>query len=310
MALNLNFGEHYYEAGNLSVFYDVSITFLGAFLGLLAAFCVNRFLEQKQLAKEKEQEKKNSLSHLKYFSLLLSSVLETYPKQAENYIKLSKSIHENTLKLNKPNIQATFDLVRLKNTDNIDLREAYKNYFPSEQQNIINYKQIFSEIDFLLRYFKQLEVQNKDHINFQHKDKSFVRDCIEDITNHFEVRLNRLKLNNPVNFRVDKEYMYLQNYCSKLNTIGKGELDFQKVKDEFLIPIYKTISSGIVNAQLSETVLILVKKAVGRLRHIQFNSIQFADDLKDVCERIKNPISNLKKTNGQIENLLTSQKKH
>ncbi len=304
MDLILNFGEHYFEAGNSSLFYDILITFTGAFLGFFFALLINRKLEKKQIIKDKELEKKESFSNLKYLSLLLDSVLKSYPKQAKNYKGLSIILKETPLELSQPIINATYDLTRLKNIDSKELRDAYIAYFPKELAEIEKYKKIFSHIDFLLMYFADLINQNENHRIFQHKDQQFVRDCFEEVAIRLGLRQKNIQLENPNNYIESQEFQYIHKFNLIFKEIAdESPINFTKIQDNYFLPLNSTVLQGIADIELSDTIFLLVKKSISRLKHIEFNSIEFAKDLENVENRIKESIEYLTKINEKIKDI-------
>lgn len=301
MNLNLNFGEHFYEAGSSNLFYDLGITFIGAFLGLLAALLVNRLIDSNNLKKEKRDKEQRYLSHLKYLSELLDSILKNYPKQAENYKKLSVDVLENPLEPQMPILGATYDLSRLKDIDSYDLRDAYFYFFTGSKESIEKYRKIFANVDFLLMYFDDLIKQNENHRNFTHKDQLFVRDCIEDISNRLGIREKNIQIQNPDNFQTIREYQYLHKFSKVFIELSQTVTDFRALRDAYLQPLHDSILYELSDTEFVDNIFPILKRAIGRLRHIEFNSKEFAKDMENVESNIKSAVEILTTINDKLK---------
>ncbi|TDN97734.1 hypothetical protein [Sunxiuqinia elliptica] len=301
MNLNFNFGEHFYEAGNSALIYDLSITFISAFLGLLAALLVNRLIDRKNRKKENKNKEQRYLSHLKYLSQLLDSIIENYPKQAENYKKLSDAVKEKPLETQLPVLRATYDLSRLKDMDSSELRNAYFYFISGNEENIERYKKLFANADFLLMYFNDLMRQNENHRNFTHKDQLFVRDCTEEAALRLGIREKNIQKYNPDNFQEIPEFQYLHKFSVIFIETTNNLLDFQVLYQNYLKPLHDTVLDKISDNNFSDEIFILLKKAISRLRNIEINSQEFAKDMEKVEPKIKNSIEFLTELNDTLK---------
>lgn len=305
MHLNFNFGEHFHEASNSAFISDLAIAIIGAFLGLLAALWVNRQIDNRNLKKEVKHKEQRYLSHLKYLSQLLDSILKNYPKQAENYKKLSEVVNEKPLETQMPVLQATYDLSRLKDMDSTELRDAYFHFYSDTEESIKNYRKLYASVDFLLMYFDDLMKQNENHRNFTHKDQLFVRDCIEEASLRLENREKNIQKSNPSNFQEINEFQYIHKFSLIFKEITKNIIDFQVIYESYIKPLYDTILVEIPDDNFADTILILLRKAINRLRSIEINSKEFAKDMETVESRIENSIEFLTKINITLKEKTT-----
>jgi len=301
MHLNFNFGEYFFEASNSALIYDLGITFISAFLGLLAALLVNRQIDKRNLKKEVKIKEQRFLSHLKYLSQLLDSILKNYPKQAENYKKLSVAVKEKPLENQLPILQATYDLSRLKEMDSKELRDAYFHFFSGDEESIENYRKLFANTDFLLMYFDDLMKQNENHRNFTHKDQLFVRDCIEEAALRLGIREKNIQKMNPNNYQEINEFQYLNKFSIIFVEKTKNILDFQVIYESYIKPLHDSILYEISDDNFADTIFILLKKAISRLRNIEINSKEFAKDMETVESKIGNSIEFLTKINDTLK---------
>ena len=301
MNLNFNFGEHFYEASNSALIYDLLITSISAFLGFLAALLVNRQIDKKNQKKENEKKEQRYLSHLKYLSELLDSILKNYPKQAENYKKLSVAVKERPLEPQIPVLQSDYDLLRLKELDSNELRDAYFHFYSGNQESIDNYRKLFANVDFLLMYFDDLLKQNENHRTFTHKDQLFVRDCVEEASLRLGIREKNIQKMNPDNFQEIHEFQYLHKFSIIFTEITVNILDFQAIYERYIKPLHDSILFEISDNDFADTNFILLKKAINRLRNIEINSKEFAKDMETVESRIGISIEFLTKINKTLK---------
>lgn len=301
MNINFNFGEHFYDTNTSSLFYDIFIIFLGAFLGFLAALWINRLIEKKSEKKAQKDQELEFSSRLKYFSQLLDSVIKNYPSQASEYQKLAGKIKEKSLENALPNMHATFDLTRLKNLDSNNLRDAYFHFFDKDEDSIMNYRKIFSNVDYLLLYFDHLAQQNEKHRTFTHKDQLVVRDCIEEISNRIGLREKNIQIKFPDNYESLNEYKYLNKFSHLYTNITKTSTEFNVLFESYLIPLHDSILYEIQDTSFADIVFPIIKKALNRLRNIRFNSLEFAKDMEKVESIIQTPIQFLNETNSRLK---------
>lgn len=297
MHLNFNFGEHFHEASNSAFINDLAIAFIGAFLGLLAALWVNRQIDKKNLKKEVKNKEQRYLSHLKYLSQLLDSILKNYPKQAENYKKLSVAVMEKPLETQMPELRATYDLSRLKDMDSSELRDAYFHFHSGNEDSIENYRKLFANADYLLMYFDDLIKQNENHRNFIHKDQLFIRDCIEEASLRLGIREKNIQKMNSNNFQEIHEFKYLNKFSIIFTEITIKMLDFQVIYESYIKPLHDSILHEISDNDFADTIFIILKKVINRLRNIEINSKEFAKDMGIVESRIEVSIEFLTKIN-------------
>ena len=300
MNLNFNFGEHYYEGGG-SFWTDVLITFLGAFLGLLFALYVNRLFEKRGDKKQKDLKKTLDIERIRYLGIILKSTTKTAKEQVKHYFDLAVLVKNNPLETQMPIQLASYDIWRLRNLDSIDLFDSYCCIFESEENKIKNYKNIFGHGDYIFEELNEAKNQNERHRNFQHKDELFVRDCIEEIytqiglrTKNFQVMLGDKAIENP-------EFNYLRHFEEVYSTISKGVADFTKIRDEYFKPLHDSILNNIEDLNFADSLFTIVKKALSRLQNIEFNAIDFAQDMENLETKTKKAIEYLDNQIKEIE---------
>jgi hypothetical protein len=200
------------------------------------------------------------------------------------------AIKEKPLETQLPMLQATYDLSRLKEMDSQELRDAYFHFISGNEKCIENYRKLFANVDYLLMYFDDLMKQNENHRNFTHKDQLFVRDCVEEVALRLGIREKNIQKMNPKNFQKINEYQYLNKFSMIFIEKTKDILDFQVIYESYIKPLHDTILYEISDDNFADSIFILLKKAISRLRNIEVNSKEFAKDMETVESRIRNSI--------------------
>jgi len=300
MTVEFNFGEHYHY-GSSSFILDLITTSIGAFLGFLFALYLNRRAEKKIKLLETNKRNELYLDKLKYLALFIESILDTTSKQIEKFKELSLKVKESPYLIHLPELLATYDFERLKNYSSNELLEAFLYFDNLNENKIKDYKNIFSHVDYLYRIFQEYEKQNEKHQLFTHKDQLFVRECFENIALKIGLRSKNIQLLNPTNYQENSDYNYFSYFDKKYNEITKGEVDFKKMKDEYLMPLHNTIFDKISDQDFADSIFIELKKAIYRLVNIEANSIRFAEDFSDCEEDVKNAVNYLTMIKDKIK---------
>lgn len=299
--MHLNFGEHYYEAIASSFWTSVLIAFVGAFLGLLAALFVNRLFERRGNLRNRKSKEKQDLERLQYLILIMDSVIDTARNQIRSYQDLAKSIRGNFLQTQMPILIASNDIWRLKNLDSIALFDSYASIF-SDNNNAENYKNIFAKADFVFERMNDALKQNERHRNFHYKDELFVRDCIEDIYIRIGLSIKDLKQEYGNKVNEIQEYVYLREFEKIYSGLWETEEGFIKFRDEYLKPLHNTIFDNIQDRNFANSLFGIVKKALSRLRHIEFNASEFAKSMENLENDMNGTLVSLENSKNEIGN--------
>lgn len=286
-----------------SIIIELLISFFGAFLGFLFALYLNRKAEKKIKKKELEKVTQNYLDHLNHLSITLDAITKIYPKQLDKILEHADNVKKSPFQILSPEIQATYDLERLKNLNTDMIFNAYR-YFFNDSDDLKEYTKLFANADYLYRIFQDFENQNEKHQSFIHKDQLFIRECLENISFHIGFFVKKLQLNHPETYTNLSDYICLFPYDRRLAEITSKELDFRKLMDEFIAPLSITILEKIQDYDFVFSVFPDVKKALNRLISIEANSIRFAelyiedkDSISAALETLSNINLKLKKIN-------------
>lgn len=300
MDINFNFGEHYYD-GTGSFWMNVLIAFIGAFFGLLFALLINRCVENGEKKKVKSLKIKIDKDRLSYLALILKSTVDTSRKQIIHFTDLAKKVEENPLEIHMPNFIASHDVWRLRNLDSIELFDSYVSLFKEQENNTKEYKNIFGQGDYIFEKMADALKQNERHRNFQHKDELFVRDCIDEIYTKIGLRTKNIEFkfgNNPTHI---EEFNYLREFENIYSEFSESFADFKGIKEKYLKPLHDTILHQIADINFSDYIFELTKKALNRLLNVEYNSLEFAKDMKNLEIETKKAIDYLDNQRMKIE---------
>jgi len=77
--------------------------------------------------------------------------------------------------------------------------------------------------------------------------------------------------------------------------------DFTKIRDEYFKPLHDTILENVQDLEFANNLFTIVKKALSRLQNIEFNALEFAQDMEDLKTKTKNAIEFLDNQMKEIE---------
>lgn len=301
MHLHFNFGENYYDTAGSSFWTGVLIAFIGAFFGLLFALWVNRLFEKRSLTNQKKTKAKQDNERLHYLTIILKSTTKTAKDQVKHYSDLAGQVETNPLQSYMPVQIASYDISRLRNLDSIELFDSYVNIFQNTANKTKDYKNIFGQGDYIFEKLNEAKNQNERHRNFQHKDELFVRDCIEELYTRIGLRIKNFQILYKGEFNELPEYIYLREFEEIYRSVSTGIADFTKIRDEYFTPLHDTILHNVEDINFADSLFVIVKKALGRLRNIEFNALEFGQDMKNLEIETKAAIEYLDKMIKEIE---------
>ncbi len=272
---------------------NVLIAFIGAFFGFLSAIGVNKLFEKRNKRKLKTEKENQDKERLSFLLIILKSIITTTGKQVKHYTNWSNTLKKNPLQSCMPVIISSFDLHRLKNLDAIELFDAYNSIIKDSANKISNYKSMFNHGDYLLRLFTDLEIRNERHRNFHHRDELFVRDCIEEIFIKIGLRSKNLQVKYRDQVNLNPEFKYLNSFELIYKSLPKNTDNLIRYRDEYLLPLNYTLLQEVDDINFADELYIIVKRALSRLRNIEFNSTIFAEEITSLNNEIQQSIKYL-----------------
>ena len=287
------FGEHYYQNEDEGNFWlTLFFTFLSAFLGFLFALWVDR-LSNKKANKVKEKEELHQLyNQLRYFRDCLNAVLTYVPNQVGKFETFAQNLRDNPHEIVIPEIGATYDLLRLKEVDTRDNREAFFKFFNQTEDNLKMYRNSIAYADYLHRTFTQSEVNITRAIGFKHKDQLIVGDCLEDLSLRLGMRQQELLAQGHNN---TPEFNLISELAEVHSNLISTFMNFGSARTQFIEPLFANALQIIQNEELAKEVFVVARKAHSKLRSIEANSnhvadeyASFGDNTSDAIEALNN----------------------
>lgn len=309
MNINFKFGEHFYQSDESSWIFSLLITLIGTFLGFLFALLLDKWVDRRNQKRKEIDETNKKLDVLKYLKTVLDSLISYIPKQTEKIKKFSTELKKSPLEIVHPEILATYDLLRLRNADNVNTQEAYINFFHDSENPYKDYKNLFAHGDYLLREMDSIETQTEKAISFKHKDQLAVRDILEELSFILMNRMGKLFNENgrdEEQAMKNEEYAFMASIADSYASIIQKMMVFSRVRNEIINPLMQKSLTLIKDDELKIKVLELARKAHSRLTNIQGNSEHFANDIVNLDKRVENALIYLKKESEKIEEKITS----
>lgn len=285
------FGEHYYEnedGGNfLSTLF---FTFLGAFFGFLFALWVDRLSTKKAKKEEKRQDKIKKYNQLRYFRDSIQAVIDYIPQQNQSFVNFAVNIRNSPLEIVTPEIRATYDLLRLKQVDNQENREAYFEFFEQSEETVRKYRRSIAHADYLHRIYTSSETDITRAVDFKHKDQLVVRDCIEELSMRLGMRIYYLEVNGQ---QISPEYEFISNLADVYTALIATFINFENAKNQFIDPIFMNSLQVIGDPDLAHELFVLARKASSRLRGIEGNALGVANDFDNFADQTDSAVFDL-----------------
>lgn len=297
------FGEHYYQEPVNSFLVSLFIALIGSFLGILGALYVYRTSIKKDERNKLKKTQINFINRLKYFNLLIENIINNTNKQVDNYLRLAKTINESPYDYHLINLIAFNDITRIDQMDSEEIFRAYLYLFGEEDENIKDYKNIYSSIDFLDERLKQQINSQEKHISFIHKDQTIVKDLINGLSGDIETILfrRRREINDEETYINDSVVKNLNKFLNKYRSLVKEKAKLFQYETEFSKPLKESLLNDFKNYNFTDFLVNKSDKVAVLLEHIRFNSICYAKDVDRIKEQVKEPIEKLSERNKQIE---------
>lgn len=303
--LVLGFGDHYYETQESGFWASVFQTMLGAFFGFLGALLIDRIAAQRSEAEKAKKLVAERISQLKYFRDSIDAVLLYVPQQLEAFKGFAEELRQKPLEIVIPPVRATFDLLRLKDIDTIDNRNAFFEFFGSGEESIKNYRNTIAYADYLFRLFSSTETNNTRSIDFKHADQKKVRDCMDEITMLLGLRLGYLE---SVGQDGSDEGVFLGALADNYQIIIDDFMNFSDSRSMLIEPLFLHSIGTIGDPIILDKMFPLCRKAMSLLRSIEANSLNVASEYDNFGNQTSDAVVHLQKVKEELDNLLNPEK--
>jgi len=271
---------------------DLIIAAFGAFLGFLGALLLNKIIT-------KSNEKKVFKAKLVYIKSLIESIIDVSKRQNLAFIDLASITEKEPLEFHLYKKIASFNLQRLKGYDSDSMLSTYLHFFKESKDCYSNYKRIFKSADFLYSVYYQLDSKSEKHIDYIVRDQVFVRDSVEEIGFKLGIRCENIQEDNA-------EHRYLKRFFEIFSSFSKRTSILQKVKDEFLIPLNKTIINNVSDKNFANDIVYIIKRALSRLNNIEINSQRFSEEIKLIVNETNESLEKLEQEMKRIDKKISN----
>jgi len=279
---------------------------IGAFLGILGAICIYINQKKNQEKKEKIEILNNHKSNLIYLNTLLKNSIMNFRKQISLIENQIESIKLNKYAYHSPVFVILDDIRRIQNLESKELFNSYKHFF-NTPNDLINYKNIFSIVDFLEEQRKSLlEMQNNCQVtitNYKKQLKPYLEDIIVEVLLFLD-KIQGSEAQNELQLS-----LFFKSILTKLNEL-KDE-DNLRAKDDLNnnFEKYLNILEEVIKISIEkykafykrEEILKLSRKAIITIYDINNESTNalnhfenFAQECNHYLEKLDNRITDLK----------------
>jgi len=276
--------------------YLLSITLIGTFVGFFLALYANRKLKSNEDIKQKQ-------SHLYYLKGVLEALIKYIPTQLKSYTEFSLQVRNAPLEFHKPEINATFDLLRFRNADNVETQKAYFYFFRNDENQYTNYKILFGQGDYLFLEFELMQSSILKANENKLKDQNFIWEVVCEISLLLGMRQVSLENTLGNDFQNNSEYKFIDNLAIVYNNIIQEFVVFQKVKDDFITPLFKNILTQIKEKDLAQQLFKLARQADRKLKSIEKNELFFIKEIEQFCKKMEKPLQILKDESIKLNNI-------
>lgn len=308
MKINFDIAEHFYLGDEFSWISSLLITLIGTFLGFLLVLILDKLVDRRNQKRKEIEESNKKLDVLKYLKSILDALLIYIPKQTRNIKNFSDELKKSPLEIVHPEILATYDLMRLRNADNVNTQDAYINFFQDSENPFKDYKNLFAHGDYLMREMDSIEKQTERAIYFKHKDQLAVRDILEELSFILMNRMQELFNENgriEVQAMKNEEYSFMSSIADSYVSIIQEMMIFSRVREEIVDQLLQKSLTLIKHEELKIRVLELARKAHSRLVNIQGNSEHFANDIGNLDKRVEDALNYLKLESKKLDKIIT-----
>jgi hypothetical protein len=191
MNIEFKIGEHYYEPESFWV--NLFIAIFGTFIGFIFALYIDRKVAKRNKISTIKEEIRRKVNVLNYLNYIIKGVLTHIPRQIEKYQEYGKVLDQKPLENEYPEVIVTFDLLRLRNLDNLNTQNAYLSLFTDKTDSFDSYKTIFATGDYIFQEFESLTFQTEKTIMFKRKDHLFIKRKLDELSFLLMVSQNFIK---------------------------------------------------------------------------------------------------------------------
>lgn len=285
MDLIFKFGEHYYEGGDSSFWLQLTITFIGAFLGFLSALWVSN-----------KNARKLKLEKIEYLKVILDSILKSTKKQLSHFEEFITELKANPYHLNQAILLATNDVHRYLKFDTQVLFSYFLNISKSNSA-IEDFNKINAYIDHFDLAFKLINTDVERYKNSTYKRQIFIKESIEKISNELANVLDGVSIDAPTNYRQRPDWIFLnQQILNYHSFIANGD-SIDDILSNYVNPLRQGIINNNYHHNLElNNILVSALNAYVAYNDIKVESEGLADDLEKIISKLEDTYNKLEET--------------
>lgn len=277
-------------------FYQLTITLIGTFIGFFLALYANRKIKASDDFKQKQ-------NHIYYLKSVIEALIKYIPAQLNSYSEFSIQVKNAPLEFHRPEILATFDLLRLRNADNVDTQKAYFYFFRNNVNLYADYKNLFGQGDYLFLEFELMESSIIKANEVKLIDQNSILDILHEISLLLGIRANNLKDILGSNIQNNDEYKFIDNLAIAYKNIISEFVNFQQLRKDFITPLFENILAQIKENDLAQKLFKLTRLADSKLKSIELNELDFVGEIVKFCIRMEEPLNILKEEAAKLNGI-------
>ena len=135
------------------------------------------------------------------------------------------------------------------------------------------------------------------------KDQNFIWEVVCEISLLLGMRQVSLENTLGNDFQNNSEYKFIDNLAIVYNNIIQEFVVFQKVKDDFITPLFKNILTQIKEKDLAQQLFKLARQADRKLKSIEKNELFFIKEIEQFCKKMEKPLQILKDESIKLNNI-------
>ena len=295
MTFEIKFGEHYYTNDESSFWISLLITIIGSFLGFFLALWLDRKADKRNIKRKEREDNSKRLNVIKYLDSNISGVLDYIPKQLSKYDEYTTVLKKTPLENSYPEIVVTYDLLRLRNMDNVETQEAYFRLFKGLDNPVENYKNLFAHSDYIFKEFESIVTQTEKSINFKHADQKSIKQLLDEISFVMIARNQEIVNSIPKkDLKSNTEFVFLDTILSDYEYIINESMSYKLLRENIVLPLLMKSPKNVQDKTTKIQVLKLARIIEGKLSNIEFNTMHFVTDVENLKDKLQESIDSLK----------------
>lgn len=308
MNINFAFGEHFYEGGDSSFWLDLTVSLIGAAIGagLGYYFAFRIFSIETLRDKTKEQQTRFIDSHniIKYFQILLDSIIIYYEGKympiVKKFLEEQQADYLNIKHLNK---LAFNDFKRIKRIDSKILFEAWGDYFGQNNDWIIEYKTILSQVDYLEASINGVYGNEKYYSKKSYNTLLEIKHTIDHVSTLLDLHSVQVALQLGDLFKEDEYYKFLILIKNRYRSLVDEAASWDRINEEFLKPLLQNYQDNLPFQSLPEEIIISCKTSRVKLNDVKRELIKSVADIKAVEAKDLKSLQYIKSVNEKLKSL-------